>query len=329
MSPSYSPTVSKIPFNQQKRLVGLASFVVLLQYISGERESLTLTATEASKYLECANVAMLRIKDFTLRNRNFLLNLATWIISECGCNDENTEALKQEVELKSIGRTLLYFSNMLPDSSFTIRKVFRCKFIRRYWHLPHIIIVNDQTYPARMFDAIQRPDLLILSQSMIAGLSEDQLKGVIAHELRHSDATDTKLIFLLALINRLFKYLWAWGGIIYLLSIYTSLWDKLWGLIWGVGLFILVRIVITLLILGISRAMEYKTDILSSLDTKDPSSLIDALNTLNGNRSYGNFTYINDDSFIKRFLLDKLGTIGETHPTIQQRSRSLCRAFKY
>lgn len=199
--------------------------------------------------------------------------------------------------------------------------------LKRHWHLPHIIIIKDRKKAGSMLDENQRPDILILEESMIDTLTPDQLRGVIAHELRHSDATDTKLIHMMLIINTLFNNLWTFGGISYLLFSPTSLLDKLWAIVWGVGLALLVRVAMNLLLKSMSRAMEYKTDILSCLDTGNPSALLSTLSILSPGYRSESYYLKGRHSFILLAFLDWLSSAPHSHPTNDQRTKVLNRVF--
>lgn len=256
----------------------------------------------------------------------FLIVLPEWFLWTIFCFAVlkfTHSRIKLRINYYQVGDVYLYSSSEPRHLAEMVEKL--C--LQRCWQLPHIIILKDGSKSGSMLDENQRPDLLILDQSMIEKLKQDQLRAVIAHELRHSDATDTKLIHMMLIIYNLFHNLWASGGIVYLLFSPTSLSDKVWSMILGVGLLALVRVVIHSLIKSMCRAMEYKTDILSSLDTGNPSALLSALDILSPEHRGESIYKKGKRSFIPRALLDWLSSAPYTHPTNYQRARVLSRVF--
>lgn len=201
--------------------------------------------------------------------------------------------------------------------------------LQRHSQLPHLIITNDKKLPICMINTNRRPNILILRQSLIEMLTPEQLRGVIAHELRHSGAIDKKIGYLLTIVSILFHYLWAIGGISYLLLNRSSLSDSLWAIAWIVGFAFVMLVVINLMLLSISRAIEYRTDILSSLDTGDPEALLSALIVMNPNFHSESYYSKGVRRGIPRAIIDWLSSIQYFHPTNGQRERVLNRVFRH
>jgi Zn-dependent protease with chaperone function len=135
---------------------------------------------------------------------------------------------------------------------------------------------------AFLADLLLRGSEIIVEQFLALTASREQLKAILAHELRHVGglhrfATATKVY-----ANIIFK-VWFLGLLLSCLVL-GFFEDRLWAMFGlafaGVVILIGSRELIAALVGSMSRANEHLTDILSCLDTQNPQGLVDALGLL-------------------------------------------------
>src|ERR1044071_8552506 len=154
--------------------------------------------------------------------------------------------------------------------------------------MPKLYIINDDSLNAFASGISKRNYSISLSTGIINKLSDDELEGVIAHELSHIRNRDVRLLIISIIFVGIFSFLaelafrsirFAGGGR------KSSNKDGK-----GVGALILIAIVITavaylisvLLRFGISRRREYLADAGAADMTKKPYALASALRKISG-----------------------------------------------
>src|SRR5262245_52348508 len=151
-------------------------------------------------------------------------------------------------------------------------------------------------------------------------LSEDELRGVLAHELAHIRNRDMLTTTIAAAIGTAITYL-----------AYTLLWfggdnDSPLGAIGSLALVLLAPIAATLIQLGVSRQREFAADATGAQITGNPESLASALLRLEegakampmqGNEATEPL-YI-----VKPFRAKGIAGLFSTHPPIEERVRRL------
>lgn len=193
--------------------------------------------------------------------------------------------------------------------------------------MPKLYIINDTSLNAFASGLSSRSYAISLSSGLIDKLNDDELEGVIAHELAHIRNRDVRLIIISIIFVGIFAFLaeiafrslrFAGGG--------RSKSGK------GSGMIILVAIVVSavcylisqLLSFGISRSREYMADAGSAEMTKRPYSLASALRKISADpaieavesRDVAQLFIENPKPSAHGFSWDNLFA---THPPIQKR----------
>jgi heat shock protein HtpX len=159
-----------------------------------------------------------------------------------------------------------------------------------------------------------------VTQGIMKLLSEDELRGVIAHELAHIQNRDTLTQSVAAAIG---------GAITYLA--YMLLWfggddESPFGLIGALALVILAPIAATIIQLAISRQREYSADATGAQICGNPESLASALLRLEeGSKDIPmDVNQATECMYIVKPLSGKgAAALFSTHPPIEERVRRL------
>lgn len=153
--------------------------------------------------------------------------------------------------------------------------------------MPKVYIIEDDSLNAFASGIGERSYSVSLSRGMINKLDDDELEGVIAHELTHIRNRDVRLLIISIIFVGIFAFLAevAFRSLRHVGSGKKSSKDSK-----GSGAIILIAIVITaiayfvsiLLRFGISRKREYLADAGSAEMTKKPYALANALRKISG-----------------------------------------------
>ncbi len=151
--------------------------------------------------------------------------------------------------------------------------------ISRGMTMPKINIINDDSLNAFASGIDRRSYTVSLSRGIINKLDDEELEGVIAHELTHIRNRDVRLLIISIIFVGIFSFLaeMAFRSLRY--SGRRSRNNK------GSGIIILIAVVVTaiaylislLLRFGVSRKREYLADAGSAEMTKNPRALASAL----------------------------------------------------
>ncbi len=152
--------------------------------------------------------------------------------------------------------------------------------------MPKIYIIDDDSLNAFASGINTSSYSVSLSKGIISKLDDDELEGVIAHELTHIKNRDTRLLIISIIFVGIFSFLaeLAFRSLRFAGSGKKDKDSK------GSGAIILIAIVITaiayfisiLLRFGISRKREYLADAGSAEMTKKPYALASALRKISG-----------------------------------------------
>lgn len=152
--------------------------------------------------------------------------------------------------------------------------------------MPKIYLIEDDSLNAFASGISQRSYSISLSRGIINKLDDDELEGVIAHELTHIRNRDVRLLIVSIIFVGIFAFLaeLAFRSLRFVGSGKKKSDGK------GGGAIILIAIVITavayflsiLLRFGISRRREYLADAGSAEMTKKPYALANALRKITG-----------------------------------------------
>ncbi len=159
-----------------------------------------------------------------------------------------------------------------------------------------------------------------VTQGITKLLSEDELRGVIAHELAHVKNRDILTQSVASAIGAMITYL-----------AYFALWfggdsDSPLGLIGSLALVLLAPIAATLIQLGVSRQREFAADATGAQVTGNPESLASALLRLEeGAKAMP--MQVNQATeplyIVKPFKGGGIAGLFSTHPPIEERVRRL------
>jgi len=151
--------------------------------------------------------------------------------------------------------------------------------------MPKLFIIEDESLNAFASGINKNSFSISLSRGMIEKLNDEELEGVIAHELSHIRNKDVRLLIVSIIFVGIFAFL---AELAFRSLRLGSLGRKKNGK--GGGAIILVAIVVTaiaylislLLRFGISRKREYLADAGASEMTKKPYALASALKKISG-----------------------------------------------
>ncbi len=152
--------------------------------------------------------------------------------------------------------------------------------------MPKLYIIDDDSLNAFASGINERSYSISLSKGIIEKLDDDELEGVLAHELTHIRNRDVRLLIVSIIFVGIFAFLaeMAFRSLRFAGSGRKSKDSK------GSGGIILIAIVVTavaylisiLLRFGISRKREYLADAGSAEITKKPYALANALRKISG-----------------------------------------------
>lgn len=193
---------------------------------------------------------------------------------------------------------------------------------------PKIYIIEDQAINA--FATGRKPEMasIAVTRGAIAKLTNEELEGVLAHELSHVKNYDIRFMTLVAVLV---------GSVSILSHIFLrSQWlprrnDREGGnigaifMIIGIVLAILSPIIAELIKLAISRRREYLADASGALLTRYPAGLASALGKIAAeNRPMANASQATAHLFIANpFSGKKISSLFATHPPIEDRIKKL------
>ena len=191
--------------------------------------------------------------------------------------------------------------------------------------VPQIFIIDDDSLNAFASGINERTFSVSLSRGIIDKLEDDELEGVIAHELSHIRNRDVRLMIISIIFVGIFAFIAEMA---------------LRGLRFGAlsrkgkngGAFILLVLVVSavcyfiaiLLRFGISRSREYMADAGAAEMTRKPYALASALRKIDQdplieavrNRDVAQLFIENPQPAEKKF---SIGNLFSTHPPIQKR----------
>lgn len=192
--------------------------------------------------------------------------------------------------------------------------------------MPAIYIIDDDSLNAFASGINQKTYAVTLSKGIIEKLNDDELEGVIAHELTHIRNHDTRLL----IISIIFVGIFAFLAQMALRSLRFGGRGKKGG-----GYIVLIAILVTaicyflslFLRFGISRSREYLADAGSAEWTKKPYALANALRKIDNDPLIEAVhskdvaqLFIDNPQDPKKSFFDGLF---DTHPPIQKRIQLL------
>ena len=198
--------------------------------------------------------------------------------------------------------------------------------IQQGMKMPSVYVINDDSLNAFASGINERTYSVTLSKGIIEKLNDEELEGVIAHELTHIRNHDTRLL----IISIIFVGIFAFLAQMALRSLQFGGRGKKGG-----GYIVLIAVVVTavcyfislFLRFGISRSREYLADAGSAEWTKKPYALANALRKIDDDPLIEAVhskdvaqLFIDNPKGHKKNFLDGLF---DTHPPIKKRIQLL------
>ena len=198
--------------------------------------------------------------------------------------------------------------------------------IQQGMKMPSVYVINDDSLNAFASGINERTYSVTLSKGIIEKLNDEELEGVIAHELTHIRNHDTRLL----IISIIFVGIFAFLAQMALRSLQFGGRGKKGG-----GYIVLIAVVVTavcyfislFLRFGISRSREYLADAGSAEWTKKPYALANALRKIDDDPLIEAIhskdvaqLFIDNPQGHKKNFLDGLF---DTHPPIKKRIQLL------
>lgn len=197
--------------------------------------------------------------------------------------------------------------------------------------MPQINIIEDESLNAYASGINEKSYAITLSRGIIDKLDDEELKGVIAHELMHIRNRDVRLL----IISIVFVGIFSMLAQIALRSVYYSSWmrnrnDKNNGAILVLLLAMIVAAIgyffATLMKFAISRKREYMADAGAAEMTKNPLALASALRKISADpdieavkREDVAQLFIEHPGKQAKSALSGLSGLFSTHPPIKKR----------
>jgi len=191
--------------------------------------------------------------------------------------------------------------------------------------MPKVYIMDDPSPNAFATGRNYDNAVVCATSGLLQVMDDDELQGVIAHELGHVKNYDMR-------VNTL---AFALVGVISLIADFFLRWSFFGGddrennnqllVILALGAAILAPLAATLLQLAISRRREYLADATGALTTRYPEGLADALEKI---EQVGSATRVQNTSTAHMFFANPLKghsflNLFDTHPPIEDRIKAL------
>lgn len=197
--------------------------------------------------------------------------------------------------------------------------------------MPRLFVIDEQAPNAFATGRNKEHAVICVTTGLLAILDQNELEGVIAHELSHIGNYDMLLstvvvimVGFVAMLSDLFLRSQMWGGSGHSRNNNAGAILLLIGLV----LAILTPIAATLIKLAISRKREFLADASGALLTRYPEGLASALKKISAStvpmRSANHATaHLFISNPFGNFKTSKLNNLFLTHPPVEERIRAL------
>ncbi len=196
--------------------------------------------------------------------------------------------------------------------------------------MPKVYIIDDDALNAFATGRDPEHSAIALTSGIIRSLENEELEGVIAHELAHIQNYDIRFMTLVAVLV----------GTVVLISDYIFRWGFIfggnrenrtagngWMMIVGIALLILSPIVAELIKLAVSRKREFLADASGALLTRYPEGLASALEKLKNSKPMDNASKATAHMYISSPFSSRVkgftAKLFSTHPPIDERIEAL------
>ena len=203
-----------------------------------------------------------------------------------------------------------------------IYEMFRELTTRAEIPMPRLFLIPQDQPNAFATGRSPKKAAVALTRGITRLLSEDELKGVIAHELAHIRSRDTLIQSVAATIGGAITYIG------YMLFWFGGDNNSPLGLVAALAMVILAPLAASIIQLSISRQREYSADATGAQLTGNPESLASALLRLEEGARANPMKHVNEATeplYIVNPAVGKrgLGKLFMTHPPVEERVKRL------
>lgn len=189
--------------------------------------------------------------------------------------------------------------------------------------MPKVYIINDPTPNAFATGRNPQNAAVAATTGILQGLNNDELAGVMSHELAHVKHRDILISTIAATLVGTISYIAQMAG---WAAMFGRNDDREGGGLGGLFLIILSPIIAMLLQMAISRSREFAADAGGSEISGKPLALASALqkiSRINEVQPMRNTNPATAHMFIISPFLGGMGKLFSTHPPVEQRIRKL------
>ena len=183
---------------------------------------------------------------------------------------------------------------------------------------PKVAVANTRVPNAFATGRNRKNATVAVTTGLLDSLDEDELDGVLAHELAHVKNRDVMVMTIASFLSTIAFFIVRWGWL------FSG--DNRQGapVIVAIVVSILVWIVSFLLIRALSRYREYSADRGAALITGKPGALASALMTIDGRMDRVPKEDLREEAEMNAFFIIPIksgfvGRIASTHPSTQKR----------
>ncbi|MEW6604428.1 MAG: zinc metalloprotease HtpX [Thermoproteota archaeon] len=200
---------------------------------------------------------------------------------------------------------------------------------RNNMHKPKIAVINTRIPNAFATGKSQKSSLVAVTTGLMDLLDEEELEGVIAHELTHIRNRDVLVITLASLFSTVAWYLMHFGMYGGMSGGYGRRNDSGGGMALILLVAIITWFVSFLVIRAISRYREYAADRGAAQMTGKPVKLANALMKISGTMKQAPTRDLREVEGLNAFFIipaisgDALTSLFSTHPPVQKRVQRL------
>lgn len=189
--------------------------------------------------------------------------------------------------------------------------------------MPKVYIINDPTPNAFATGRNPQNAAVAATTGILQGLNDEELAGVMSHELAHVKHRDTLISTIAATLVGTISYIAQIAG---WAAMFGRSNDREGGGLGGLFLIILSPIIAVLLQMAISRSREFAADAGGAQISGNPLALASALQKISRGNQVQHMRNVNPSTahmFIISPLFGGMGKLFSTHPPVEQRIAKL------
>lgn len=189
--------------------------------------------------------------------------------------------------------------------------------------MPKVYIINDPTPNAFATGRNPQHAAVAATTGILQGLNDEELAGVMSHELAHVKHRDTLISTIAATLVGTISYIAQIAG---WAAMFGRSNDREGGGLGGLFLIILSPIIAVLLQMAISRSREFAADAGGAQISGNPLALASALQKISRGNQVQHMRNVNPSTahmFIISPLFGGMGKLFSTHPPVEQRIAKL------